>query len=140
MPKPKKTKSMPRLRTEAAERARPRRSKSPRRKPCSANGDVVIHVLDAGHEPGCILDGVARSPVRDLAAEGHPAAVMDMSFANLALAVEHLKLNGAELENRVLAVPRELDTRGLARTRGPATAGLPTRWRRRASGHGCGLR
>jgi adenosylhomocysteinase len=34
---------------------------------------------------------------------------MDMSFANLALAVEHLKLHGAELENRVLAVPKELD-------------------------------
>jgi adenosylhomocysteinase len=35
--------------------------------------------------------------------------VMDMSFANLALAVEHLRLHGAELENRVLAVPKEID-------------------------------
>ena len=43
------------------------------------------------------------------AAEGHPAAVMDMSFANLALAVEHLTLHRAQLENRVLAVPKELD-------------------------------
>ena len=43
------------------------------------------------------------------AAEGHPAAVMDMSFANLALAVEHLKLHGPELENRVLDVPKEID-------------------------------
>ena len=43
------------------------------------------------------------------AGEGHPAAVMDMSFANLALAVEHLELHGAELENRVLDVPKEID-------------------------------
>jgi adenosylhomocysteinase len=43
------------------------------------------------------------------AGEGHPAAVMDMSFANLALAVEHLVLRGAELDHRVLDVPREID-------------------------------
>jgi adenosylhomocysteinase len=53
---------------------------------------------------------LASGRVVNLAAgEGHPAAVMDMSFANLALAVEHLKLHRAELENRVLAVPKELD-------------------------------
>jgi len=53
---------------------------------------------------------LASGRVVNLAAgQGHPAAVMDMSFANLALAVEHLKLNGAELENRVLPVPKELD-------------------------------
>ena len=34
---------------------------------------------------------------------------MDMSFANLALAVEHLRLHRPELEKRVLAVPKELD-------------------------------
>jgi adenosylhomocysteinase len=43
------------------------------------------------------------------AGEGHPAAVMDMSFANLALAVEHLVRNGDGLERRVLDVPREID-------------------------------
>ena len=53
---------------------------------------------------------LASGRVVNLAAgEGHPAAVMDMSFANLALAVEHLKLHRAELENRVLAVPKEID-------------------------------
>jgi adenosylhomocysteinase len=53
---------------------------------------------------------LASGRVVNLAAgEGHPAAVMDMSFANLALAVEHLRLHGAELENRVLPVPKELD-------------------------------
>jgi adenosylhomocysteinase len=35
--------------------------------------------------------------------------VMDMSFANLALAVEHLVLHGDSLEHRVLDVPQELD-------------------------------
>ncbi len=43
------------------------------------------------------------------AGEGHPAAVMDMSFANLALAVEHLAVSAGRLEARVLDVPQELD-------------------------------
>ncbi len=44
------------------------------------------------------------------AAEGHPAAVMDMSFANQALAVEHLVKHGAQLEKRVHEVPPAIDT------------------------------
>jgi adenosylhomocysteinase len=43
------------------------------------------------------------------AAEGHPAAVMDMSFANQALAVEYLAKHGRELDKRVHPVPSELD-------------------------------
>jgi adenosylhomocysteinase len=43
------------------------------------------------------------------AAEGHPAAVMDMSFANQALSVEHLVKHGASLDNRVYVVPSEID-------------------------------
>jgi len=43
------------------------------------------------------------------AAEGHPAAVMDMSFANQALAVEWVVKNHATLENRVYPVPPEID-------------------------------
>ncbi|MBI4898650.1 MAG: adenosylhomocysteinase [Actinobacteria bacterium] len=43
------------------------------------------------------------------AAEGHPAAVMDMSFANQALAAEHLVKHGAGLDNRVYVVPEEID-------------------------------
>jgi adenosylhomocysteinase len=42
-------------------------------------------------------------------AEGHPASVMDMSFANQALAVEFLVKNGKTLEKRVHAVPTEVD-------------------------------
>ena len=43
------------------------------------------------------------------AAEGHPASVMDMSFANQALSAEHVVANAAELEPRVYAVPEEID-------------------------------
>ncbi|MBI5309683.1 MAG: adenosylhomocysteinase [Actinobacteria bacterium] len=43
------------------------------------------------------------------AAEGHPAAVMDMSFSNQALAAEHLVKHGAGLENRVYVTPTEID-------------------------------
>jgi adenosylhomocysteinase len=43
------------------------------------------------------------------AAEGHPAAVMDMSFANQALAAEHLVRNGAGLAARVHRLPEAFD-------------------------------
>jgi adenosylhomocysteinase len=42
-------------------------------------------------------------------AEGHPAAVMDMSFANQALAVEFAIQNAGKLERRVYEVPEEID-------------------------------
>ena len=43
------------------------------------------------------------------AAEGHPAAVMDMSFANQALAAEHMVRNHETLGKKVHVVPREID-------------------------------
>jgi adenosylhomocysteinase len=43
------------------------------------------------------------------AAEGHPAAVMDMSFANQALSAEHLVQHHESLENKVYVVPEEID-------------------------------
>jgi adenosylhomocysteinase len=42
-------------------------------------------------------------------AEGHPAAVMDMSFANQALAAEYMVKHGQSLERKVYGVPREID-------------------------------
>jgi len=48
------------------------------------------------------------------AAEGHPAVVMDMSFANQALCVEHLVKNAKKLEAQVYSVPAEID-RNIAR-------------------------
>jgi len=43
------------------------------------------------------------------AAEGHPAAVMDMSFANQALCAEYVAANASKLENRVYDVPDDID-------------------------------
>ncbi len=45
------------------------------------------------------------------AGEGHPAAVMDMSFADQALALEYMVKNHASLEKKVYRVPEELDKR-----------------------------
>jgi adenosylhomocysteinase len=42
-------------------------------------------------------------------AEGHPASVMDMSFANQALSVEYLIKNRSRLENQVYPVPYDID-------------------------------
>jgi adenosylhomocysteinase len=42
-------------------------------------------------------------------AEGHPALVMDMSFANQALSAEYAIQHAAELERRVYPVPEEID-------------------------------
>ncbi|HYT13653.1 MAG TPA: adenosylhomocysteinase [Candidatus Nitrosopolaris sp.] len=42
-------------------------------------------------------------------AEGHPAAVMDMSFANQALCAEYVKANASKLERRVYDVPDDID-------------------------------
>ena len=56
------------------------------------------------------LNLLAQGRVVNLAAaEGHPAAVMDMSFANQALCVEHLARHGDALAPRVLPVPPEID-------------------------------
>jgi adenosylhomocysteinase len=43
------------------------------------------------------------------AAEGHPSAVMDMSFANQALAAEYIVKNGSALKPAVYDVPAEID-------------------------------
>jgi adenosylhomocysteinase len=43
------------------------------------------------------------------AADGHPAEVMDMSFADQILAAEHLLANSGKLEPKVLKLPDELD-------------------------------
>jgi len=43
------------------------------------------------------------------AAEGHPASVMDMSFANQALSLEYMVKNAEKLEKKVYSVPPEID-------------------------------
>lgn len=44
-----------------------------------------------------------------VSAEGHPASVMDMSFANQALGIEFLVKNKGQLENKLYTLPREVD-------------------------------
>ncbi len=43
------------------------------------------------------------------AAEGHPAMVMDMSFANQALAAEYIVAHGKKLDKKVYVVPEKID-------------------------------
>ncbi|MAU10978.1 MAG: adenosylhomocysteinase [Anaerolineaceae bacterium] len=43
------------------------------------------------------------------AAEGHPASVMDMSFANQALGAEYMLVNANELKNQVYTIPADVD-------------------------------
>ena len=61
-------------------------------------------------EPGRSIVVLGEGRLINLAAaEGHPASVMDMSFANQALACEHLVQQQGNLERRVYGVPKELD-------------------------------
>ena len=65
--------------------------------------------------PPTRLNLLAQGRVVNLAAaEGHPAAVMDMSFANQALCVEHLARNGASLRAERAARPARDRPRGRA--------------------------
>jgi adenosylhomocysteinase len=45
------------------------------------------------------------------AGEGHPATIMDMSFANQSLSVEFLVANAGQLDPAVLSVPKDIDRR-----------------------------
>jgi adenosylhomocysteinase len=67
---------------------------------------VEAHRLHDGREIFLLAEGRL---VNLAAAEGHPAAVMDMSFANQALAAEHMVRNHETLEKKVYDVPREID-------------------------------
>ena len=44
-----------------------------------------------------------------VAAEGHPASVMDMSFANQALGIEFVVKNKGKLENKLYTLPESVD-------------------------------
>ena len=71
------------------------------------------------------------------AAEGHPAIVMDMCFANQALATEYAVQHAASLENKVYPVPREIDEE-IARLK-LATMGVDDRPAHRGAGEVPGL-
>jgi adenosylhomocysteinase len=67
---------------------------------------VEQHVLADGRRINLLAEGRV---VNLAAAEGNPAAVMDMSFANQALAAEHLVTHAGRLEPQVHSVPRAID-------------------------------
>ena len=67
---------------------------------------VEEFVLQNGRRLNLLADGRLINLV---AAEGHPAAVMDMSFAIQALSVEYAVKQAGTLENRVYVVPPEID-------------------------------
>jgi adenosylhomocysteinase len=76
----------------------------------SGDPDQVLPLVSQYNVAGKQLNLLAHGRVVNLAAgEGHPAAVMDVSFALQALAAEHLVKNAQELDNRVLQVPRGID-------------------------------
>jgi len=68
--------------------------------------DLQEYCLDGGRRIYVLAEGRL---VNLAAAEGHPAQVMDMSFANQALSAEYMAEHHAELEPRVYVVPEELD-------------------------------
>ncbi len=67
---------------------------------------VEGHRTKDGREIFLLADGRL---VNLAAAEGHPADVMDMSFANQALAAEHMVRDHADLERKVYPVPEDID-------------------------------
>jgi adenosylhomocysteinase len=67
---------------------------------------VEEFTLENGNRVYLVADGRL---VNLAAAEGHPALVMDMSFANQALAAEYAIANAATLERKVYPVPDEID-------------------------------
>ena len=73
-------------------------------------GNVRPYVDAYTLEDGRKLHLVGEGRLVNLAAaEGHPASVMDMSFANQALCVEHIAKHRDNLENRVYDVPESID-------------------------------
>jgi len=72
---------------------------------------VEQYILDGGRRINILGEGRL---INLASAEGHPASVMDMSFANQALSLEHMVKNAESLERRVYSVPEEID-RDIAR-------------------------
>ncbi len=68
--------------------------------------EVVEHTLKNGRKVYFLSEGRL---INLSAAEGHPAMVMDMSFANQSLGSEYILKNAAKLERKVYCIPAEID-------------------------------
>jgi adenosylhomocysteinase len=71
-----------------------------------ARENVEEYVMEDGRRIRLLAEGRL---VNLAAAEGHPAVVMDMSFANQALSAEYILQNSKRLELKVYSVPEEID-------------------------------
>jgi adenosylhomocysteinase len=67
---------------------------------------VEQYVLDGGRRINLLGEGRL---INLAAAEGHPASVMDMSFANQALSLEFMVKNAEKLDKKVYSVPEDID-------------------------------
>ncbi len=85
--------NIPALETMAAEKRRPREF-------------VEQYVLPDGRRLNLLAEGRL---VNLAAAEGHPASVMDMSFANQALSLEYLMQHAGEMKPQVYTIPEAID-------------------------------
>ncbi|MGB3702461.1 MAG: adenosylhomocysteinase [Anaerolineales bacterium] len=72
---------------------------------------VEQYILDDDHSINILAEGRL---INLASAEGHPASVMDMSFANQALSLEYMVKNVQALQKQVYGVPEEID-RDIAR-------------------------
>ncbi len=70
--------------------------------------EVKEYALESGNRVYVLGEGRL---INLAAAEGHPAMVMDMSFANQSLATEYLYTQKAKFEKKVYSVPEEIDAR-----------------------------
>jgi adenosylhomocysteinase len=71
-----------------------------------ARENVEEYILDDGRRIRLLAEGRL---VNLASAEGHPAVVMDMSFANQALSAEYMYKNAKKLEKKVYPVPETID-------------------------------
>ncbi|NLW47237.1 MAG: adenosylhomocysteinase [Firmicutes bacterium] len=71
-----------------------------------ARDNVEEYILEDGRRIRLLAEGRL---VNLASAEGHPAVVMDMSFANQALAAEYMYKNAKKLEQKVYPVPETID-------------------------------
>jgi adenosylhomocysteinase len=74
--------------------------------PRQVRPSVEQYVMPDGRRINLLAEGRL---VNLAAAEGHPSAVMDMSFANQALCAEYMLRNADKLEHTVYGVPEEID-------------------------------
>jgi adenosylhomocysteinase len=71
---------------------------------------VREHIMEYVMEDGRRLYAISDGRLMNLAAgQGHPAEIMDMSFAVQALSIEYLVKNHEKMENKVYSVPHKID-------------------------------